>query len=271
MANSTHPVSAEIYQRSVEVFRNKRNYLPPEQLKDLAAEVVHRLVSMRKATDAYAEQDVDAQQVSGFCEALMHPAPEKALAFVANLQAQGVTRQHLRFGLIAGVARLLGERWDRDEVSFVDVTVATGHLYAVLRAASADLGTRRTPIRPERRALFASVPDETHTLGVTLAADAFRDAGWDIELKLAESHDSLVQHADKAKPLVIGLSLSTKARLPDLIRLVLALRIVTPSAIIGVAPALDMSDDEILQLVDADMVFRHAGRALADLERRLSP
>jgi hypothetical protein len=69
--------------------------------------------------------------------------------------------------------------------------------------------------------------------------------------------------------LVIGLSLSTKARLPDLIRLVLALRIVAPSAIVGVAPALDMSDDEIMRLVDADIVFRHAGRALADLERRL--
>jgi hypothetical protein len=50
---------------------------------------------------------------------------------------------------------------------------------------------------------------------------------------------------------------------------VLALRIVTPSAIVGVAPALDMPDDEILQLVDADIIFRHAGRALADLERRL--
>mgnify|MGYP006190244689 CR=1 FL=1 len=90
-----------------------------------------------------------------------------------------------------------------------------------------------------------------------------------IDLKLAESHESLVRHADLGKPLVIGLSLSTKARLPELIRLVLALRIVTPSAIVGVAPALDMSDDDILQLVDADIIFRHAGRALADLERRL--
>jgi methanogenic corrinoid protein MtbC1 len=269
MATSTTSVDTEIYQRSVEVFRNKRNALAPNHLKDLAAEVVHRLVTMRENREIYAEQDVDAQQLSAFCDALLHHAPERALSFVANLQAQGVTRQHLRFGLIAGAARLLGERWDRDEVSFVDVTVATGHLYAVMRAVSADLGTRRTPIRPERRAIFASVPGETHTLGVTLAADAFRDAGWEIELKLAESHDSLIQHADQAKPLVIGLSLSTKARLPELIRLVLALRIVTPSAIVGVAPALDMSDDDILQLVDADIVFRHAGRALADLERRL--
>ena len=44
---------------------------------------------------------------------------------------------------------------------------------------------------------------------------------------------------------------------------------ISESAIVGVAPALDMSDDDILQLVDADIIFRHAGRALADLERRL--
>jgi methanogenic corrinoid protein MtbC1 len=269
MANSMHSVDTEIYQRSVDVFRNKRNTLAPEHLKGLAAEVVQRLVAMRKNAETAIEQDADAQQLSDFCAVLLHPAPERALAFVAKLQAQGVTRQQLRFGLIAGVARLLGEQWDRDEVSFVDVTVATGHLYAVMRAVSADLGPNRAPIRPERRALFASVPSETHTLGVTLAADAFRDAGWVIDLKLAESHETLVQHADLSKPLVIGLSLSTKARLPELIRLVLALRIVTPSAIVGVAPALDMPDDEILQLVDADIIFRHAGRALADLERRL--
>lgn len=269
MANSMHSVDTEIYQRSVEVFRNKRNSLPPEHLKDLAAEVVQRLVAMRKNAEPAIEHDADAQQLSDFCAVLLDSAPERALEFVAKLQAQGVSRQHLRFGLIAGVARLLGEQWDRDEVSFVDVTVATGHLYAVMRAVSSDLGPNRAPIRPERRALFASVPDETHTLGVTLAADAFRDAGWVIDLKLAESHESLVRHADLGKPLVIGLSLSTKARLPELIRLVLALRIVTPSAIVGVAPALDMSDDDILQLVDADIIFRHAGRALADLERRL--
>ncbi len=269
MATSTPSVDTEIYQRSVEVFRNKRASLAPNHLKDLAAEVVHRLVTLRDNRQVYVERAPDARQLSEFCDALLHPAPESALEFVANLQAQGISRQTLRFGLIAGAARLLGERWDRDEVNFMDVTVATGHLYAVMRAVSADLGTRRTPIRPERRALFASVPGETHTLGVTLAADAFRDAGWEIELKLAESHDSLVQHADQGRPLVIGLSLSTKAHLPDLIRLVLALRIVAPSAIVGVAPALDMSDDEIMRLVDADIVFRHAGRALADLERRL--
>lgn len=269
MANSLPSVDTEIYQRSVEVFRNKRNLLPAQHLEDLAAEVVRRLMSLRKGQDTFVDEDSDSQQLSGFCDALLHTAPESALEFVATLRAQGVTRQHLRFGLIAGAARLLGERWDRDEVSFMDVTVATGHLYAVMRAVSVDPDPNRAPIRPERRAFFASVPGETHTLGVALAADAFRDAGWVIDLKLAEDHDHLVQHADLCRPLVIGLSLSTKARLPELIRLVLALRIVTPSAIIGVAPALDMSDDEILHLVDADIIFRHAGRALADLERRL--
>ena len=104
MANSMHSVDTEIYQRSVEVFRNKRNSLPPEHLKDLAAEVVQRLVAMRKNAEPAIEHDADAQQLSDFCAVLLDSAPERALEFVAKLQAQGVTRQHLRFGLIAGVA-----------------------------------------------------------------------------------------------------------------------------------------------------------------------
>ena len=61
MANSMHSVDTEIYQRSVEVFRNKRNSLPPEHLKDLAAEVVQRLVAMRKNVEPAIEHDADAQ------------------------------------------------------------------------------------------------------------------------------------------------------------------------------------------------------------------
>lgn len=183
------------------------------------------------------------------------------------MQAKGVSVETLRFGYVAGAARLLGERWERDQTSFFDVTVATGHLYAVMRAIGPALRPVRSSLRPQRRALFAVVPGEKHTLGISLAAETFRDDGWGIALRLSDDHDSLVQYAEQDRPVVIGLSFSTAACLPDLIRLVLALRIVVPSALIGIAPPPDVSEDELLGVVDIDLVFRHAQQAVADMDR----
>jgi hypothetical protein len=47
---------------------------------------------------------------------------------------------------------------------------------------------------------------------------------------------------------------------------VFALRIALPETIIGVAPALDMGNTNLTKIVDIDLVFHDARRALSDLE-----
>ena len=76
-----------------------------------------------------------------------------------------------------------------------------------------------------RSAVFASVPGEQHTLGITMAADLARDRGWDIELFVGMSHDDLSHSLQERQVGLIGLSASGKRSLPALIRLVGALRI----------------------------------------------
>jgi methanogenic corrinoid protein MtbC1 len=117
-----------------------------------------------------------------------------------------------------------------------------------------------------RRALFAVVPDETHTFGARLAAETFREAGWSIDLKVGIDHEGLVDHVQRTEPNIIGLSLSTEAGLPNLVRLVVALRLVRPQAIIGVAPALSMEDSAIQAVTDTDIIFRDARQAVRDLD-----
>ena len=114
--------------------------------------------------------------------------------------------------------------------------------------------------------MFASVPGETHTLGVSLASDTFREAGWCIDLRIGDTHEDILEHAVSTKPTVIGLSLSTKSAIGDLLRLVFALCIALPETIIGVAPALDMGNTNLTKIVDIDLVFHDARRALSDLE-----
>jgi MerR family transcriptional regulator, light-induced transcriptional regulator len=265
--DETHPVDTDIYQRVNTLFGSKRNSLPPEHIKHLATEVINRLSILGPPMIPVEALDIAKETVSEFCDLLLTPEPSAPMSFVLDLQARGVSTQLLRYGLIAGAARGLGELWDKDQISLIDVTVATGQLYALIRSikdgSAGSVWARRT--RPA--ALFALVPEETHTLGIMLATDTFRDAGWDIDLRLALSHDDLLHHVVSTEPTVVGLSFSTRDRLPDLIRLVLALRIVVPEAIIGVAPTLDMDEDEIFALVDVDLIFHDARIALNDLER----
>ncbi len=267
MAGDAQSFDSDIFQSAAALFLKKRSVLPVQTVKGFAAEVVQRIVLTAANASVVEDTNIGAQRLEEFCDVLLQPFPAKALAYTAALQAEGVTPQVLRYGYLAGAARLLGERWDRDEVTFMDVTVATGHLYALLRAIRSEPHDHNGAQSGIRSALFASVPGENHTLGITLAADTFRDQGWDIDLRIAESHDRLVTHVQTTRPAVIGLSLSTKERLADLIRLVLALRIVVPRAIIGVAPGLDISDEEIFGIVDIDIAFRDARHAVMDLER----
>ena len=140
----------------------------------------------------------------------------------------------------------------------MDVTIATGHLYALMRALRAE-----TPIDPRWfddrcDALFATFLGETHGLGVTVAADYFRAHGWQIDLQIARDIDALIHHAGATAPRVIGLSLSSEDHLDTLAQLVLALRLAVPQSIIGVACAGGLVTDAIRDLIDIDLVFTTA-------------
>jgi methanogenic corrinoid protein MtbC1 len=170
-------------------------------------------------------------------------------------------------GYIVAAARSLGQGWEEDRYSFLEVTYGTGHLYALMRALRAETFSASRAFDGRRCALFAMVPGEEHGIGITVAADLFRDAGWEIDLQTSLDHEALVAHVEDTQPHIIGLSLSTEQRLDALIRLVVAMRITMPSAIIGVAPAANVDAGRLQRLVDIDLVFEDAPSACRDLER----
>jgi len=257
----------ELVARTASLFAEKRSTFPPGAVEALAKDIVHRLARMAPRSPAIDPQPVSEDSIAAFCDALVQPQPHPALRFIENRRAEGVTRETVYLGYIPGAARCLGERWDADLVSFFQVTYGTGHLYALMRALRAE--DPHAGLSPDHRrcALFATVPGEQHGLGVTVAAELFEDAGWDIDLRIGDAHDDLVAHVEHTRPHVIGLSLSTEQRLEALVRLVVALRIAVPRAIIGVAPGGHLDVRRITGLVDIDLVFSDARSARRELDR----
>lgn len=266
MAPPLSAVDVETFARTALRFAAKRRALPPEAAETLNAEIVRRLsAAAANEADAVPDDSMDA-----FCAALVEPGPDAAMAFLRARQAEGAGHPELYLGYIAAAARALGERWDENRLSLTEVTIGTGHLYALMRAMRAEARPARAVHPGRRQALFAAVPGEDHSIGITIAADLFREAGWEIDLQLGSDHDSLVARAERLQPWVIGLSLSAQARLPALARLVVALRLALPGAVIGVAPAAALDPAGIDALLDVDLVLGDAETARAELEDRLA-
>jgi len=260
----------EVFSKTASLFATKRSAFAAEAVEALARDIVQRLADARAYQAPVTPQEVPPDRIAEFCGVLIEPGPQAALRFIAARRAEGVTRQDVYLGYISGAARHLGKCWERDELSFVQVTIGTGHLYALMRALrseSPNYSLRGFDAR--RSALFATVPGEDHGIGITVAADLFREAGWDIDLHTGTDHRALLAQVERTEPHVIGLSLSTEDRLNALVRLVVAMRLIVPQAIIGVAAASEVDAQRVKDLVDIDLMFHDAESARLDLESRL--
>lgn len=108
------------------------------------------------------------------------PEDLSARAAIQAFQVRGVPRETLYTELLGPTARLLGELWEDDLCTFVDVTVGVGRLQQALRDLSAGLAVRPPGGESARRILLVPAPGEQHTFGLVTVAEFFRSAGWDV-------------------------------------------------------------------------------------------
>lgn len=247
------------------VLKLKKAALPDEMVKGLAQEVVNRLV-----TRMHPYRDPEAQptqsEIDEFCDALLAGDATIAPELIRRARRVGVPLETVYLGTLAGAARTLGERWDRDEVSFLTLTVAAGRIFAIMRELRFEISSAPTAQTLDRVAMFATVPGETHTLGITMAADLFRDHGWRIDLKTGLDHDDLLHEIADKPYAIIGLSAGNPASMGALTRMVLALRITHPYAHILVSGQIVQQMPQLNILIRADSVIGNAMDAMKLLE-----
>jgi methanogenic corrinoid protein MtbC1 len=269
MNKATAFIDPELFGHATQLFEEKRRVLAPAIVEGFARQVVTRLASTVTVRRPVSPVPISAEDLSAFCDLLLQPDQNRrALGFVASRRNEGASIEDIYLGYIGPAARLLGERWETDALTSLQVTIGAGTLYALMRALR-NVSTANPSQDAGRAALFASVPGEKHGIGVTVAADMFREAGWQIDLQLGRDQAQLVEHAARTTPGVIGLSLSTAERLPELVQIVLGLRLVVPNAVIGVAHGGELRAADIQRIADVDLIFDDASSAIHMLERRM--
>ena len=244
-----------------------RRSLPDAALSMLAQEVVQR-VARNLYTAVPAEALPRTEEIDGLCNALLSEDAAAAATFIENARLRGSSYDSLCLAYLSVAARRLGEWWDEDKISFYRVTIAAGRIYAILRI----LRIERPASLPDARkaAVFASVPGETHTLGITIATDLARDRGWDIELFVGLAHDDLVETLEQRQPALIGLSASGKRMVPALTRLMVALRISNPTTRILLCGQIAASGYSLVGVTGADAAAQDFEGAIKHMERLLN-
>ncbi len=158
---------------------------------------------------------------------------------------------------------------EEDRLTVSDVIIGAGRVYGILRELRTVFLAERLPHTPGAAAVFAQVPGEIHTIGVTMAADAMRRRGWEVDLRLGLNHDALVSEIARMQPAMVGLSASTLQQTFALARLIVALRVCCPQVWILVAGQIVQQDGHLRDLVDADAVAGTMDEAASALTAHL--
>ena len=258
------------YQNATQQLRLVETELPQDAISNFAREVVRRLAFRMPRHENVADLPTQSE-IDLLCAALLSGDNRAADQFILAARRDGVDTAAISRGYVAGAARKLGQMWDDDRISFIDVTLACGKLYGIIRGLRHVLAPQIIQGRETRPALFALVPGETHTLGIEIATDHFRRDGWDVDMLMGLDHDAMVAEADLRHYEAIVLVANSDRMLEPLTRLSLALRITQPLAHIIVAGGILDHHPDILRLVGAEAVMADLDSAIAILRDVLGP
>ncbi len=256
------------YDKADQQFRLAGQKLPAATVEALAREVVRRL-AFRMPRTASKEDLPTPSEIALLCTALLSTDEAAADRIILAARRDGVKIEDIYLGYVAGAARRLGSMWEEDEISFVEVTLASGRLYRIIRGLRHVLASTLSDGRDERPALFALVPGEDHTLGIEIATDLFRREGWDVDMSLGQAHDALLEQAEERSYRAIVLVAHSDRMIEPLTRLVLALRISQPLAHIVVAGNILIHHPDIQNVVGADAVMEDIETAMETLRAEM--
>ncbi len=251
-------------------FRAATEHLPQDLVADLAREVVRRLAFRMPGVQPLTGTPSDAD-IERFCAALLSQDEAAADRIILNVRRDGAEIDSIYLGYIAGASRRMGEMWERDQLSFLDVSLGTGRLYRILRGLRFAIAPVLLDGRPQTPALFVLTPGETHTLGIEMAADLFRRDGGDADVCIGKTHDEILSLAETRHYGVIVLVAHSDRVIPPLLQLSVALRIAQPLTPIALAGNLVEKEPKVQKMVDAELVVTDIRTAVQDLRRLTDP
>ncbi len=205
-----------------------------------------------------------SEDVDACVRLLLDPVAGPLVSFAEALMARGTSLDAIYLEVFAPAARRLGDMWERDECSFTDVTIALGRLQQSLRRFAAHFRPECIDGQPWRRAMFAAVPGEQHTLGLSMIVQYFLRAGWDASMLPSAAGQDLPQLVQQERVALVGLSMSRAEHAPIIKALIRRIRTgsCNPAVRVMVGGVAFSRDGGLAEQVGADGTATDAAQAV---------
>ena len=154
--------------------------------------------------------------VTTFARTLVDSDADGASAVVERLLDEGIGDEALCTDLLTPAARLLGDWWVKDLCGFAEVTLGLLLLHDILRKLSENWEAEHPSGGSAGEALFIVPPGEQHILGLSMVADFFKKASWDVRLEFPQTIADVAATATQGRATIVGLTCSSEAAFPGL-------------------------------------------------------
>jgi methanogenic corrinoid protein MtbC1 len=207
-------------------------------VRTIEADIIPRLVRSHRAAPeaepAPAAPRVSDDDVARFVGLVLAAGDGACAEMIASLRARGLPVESVYLELLSPCAKQLGLMWADDTLPFSDVTVGVGRLQRIMRSLSPAFGTEIDLPPDGRRALLLPAPGEQHTFGLSMVAEFFRRAGWDVVCELDSRVADPVALVRSEWFDVVGISVGVEARLDWLKSGIAAVRHASRNRAVGV-------------------------------------
>lgn len=169
---------------------------------------VHSSQIGQKRSSQKTKVTLSSVAVLDFVNQAVHDDPDAAIDHVRHLMDNGVQFQDVLLELMAPAARLLGERWDNDKMSFVEVALGIARMHRILREFDGIPSHLWSNTGAGRHALLLPTPGEQHTFGLRLVQEFLLREGWSVTNRSCENAEELAKVVSETHFDMVGLSLS---------------------------------------------------------------
>ncbi len=202
--------------------------------RTLECDIIPRLVDVHREPlppglgEHTACQRPTARDVEDFVHLVMGRESLPAQAFVDVLGQRGMSVDTIYLDLLAPAAQHLNYLWSRDLCDFAHVTLGLARLQRLLHELSPPLTGEPRPFRGNaRRVLLLPAGGEQQTFGLSMVAEFFDHAGWDVDRGHGQRAGNAVDLAQTEWFDVIGLAAGSDTRLQPMRRTILDVRLVS--------------------------------------------
>jgi methanogenic corrinoid protein MtbC1 len=229
-------------------------------------------LELKPHSSAHLAWQTIEDRADDFVALITRDGPQKTEQYIAELLNLGMGVDSIVLELIPRIARKLGDQWVSDNLSFTEVTIATGRLQKLIY--SLDHLFQETRIHaPTAHSIFISAsPGSHHTLGPLILSNYFTWAGWNVHNESTPTQEGIQARVANQKLTAIAISVADYDQLDQLPVLIQSIRnkSLNPAIIVLTGGSLYNSDAMSFGHIKADIKSNTPEEALHQLNRILN-